>query len=75
MVFDSLKLCLLIENYPCLYDYNLPEYCRKDVLEKAWTEISLVMNESGKISRDYLIFRYFHLELVILDLCVFYTEN
>ncbi|KAG5883990.1 hypothetical protein JTB14_019972 [Gonioctena quinquepunctata] len=38
-----------IEKYPLLYNYNIPEYSRKDPTEKAWTEIgkktSLTVND------------------------------
>lgn len=48
MPFDSHKLCRLVENYPCLYNPNLADYSKKDVIERAWNEISFTMKESGE---------------------------
>jgi hypothetical protein len=33
-------LVLEIEKYPLLYNYKLPEYSRKDLTDKAWTDIA-----------------------------------
>ena len=38
----------LIEKHTCLYDYSCAEYSRKDVTEKAWSEIAKEMNWTGK---------------------------
>jgi hypothetical protein len=29
MPFDAVKLCVIIDRFPCLYNYILPEYFRK----------------------------------------------
>ncbi|XP_030751406.1 uncharacterized protein LOC115878932 isoform X2 [Sitophilus oryzae] len=36
----NIKFVGEVEKYPELYDFNLPEYSRKDYIEKAWSEIA-----------------------------------
>lgn len=36
-----------VEKYPCLYNYNLPEYSRRDVTEKAWAAVAEQQNSTG----------------------------
>lgn len=36
-----------VEKHPQLYNYNLPEYSRKDVVEKAWSEVGQQMKMTG----------------------------
>ncbi|KAI5645556.1 alcohol dehydrogenase transcription factor myb/SANT-like domain-containing protein [Phthorimaea operculella] len=40
----EIPLVLEIEKRPCLYNSNMPEYNRKEVLEDAWKEIASVIN-------------------------------
>jgi hypothetical protein len=34
-----IKLVQAVEKYPCLYNYKLSDYSRKDVVDKAWVEV------------------------------------
>ncbi|XP_037298029.1 uncharacterized protein LOC115444489 isoform X2 [Manduca sexta] len=43
----NMKLVREVKKYPCLYDYNVPDYGRKDVVEKAWLEIGKRFNIPG----------------------------
>jgi hypothetical protein len=36
-----------VEKYPCLYNYKLPEYARKDLTEKAWSKVAEEVKETG----------------------------
>jgi hypothetical protein len=36
-----------VEKYPCLYNYKLSNYSRKDVVDKAWVEVGKEVNEEG----------------------------
>ena len=44
-----IKLVQAVEKYPCLYNYKLSDYSRKDVVDKAWVEVGKEVNE-GKFS-------------------------
>ncbi|KAJ2944208.1 hypothetical protein O0L34_g18187 [Tuta absoluta] len=48
----EIPLVLEIEKRPCLYNSNLPEYNRKEVLEDAWNEIASVINLSVYECKD-----------------------
>lgn len=37
-----------IEKYPCLYNNTLSEYARKDITDKAWSEVAVKMKWPGK---------------------------
>ncbi|CAH2242102.1 jg2141 [Pararge aegeria aegeria] len=43
-----LNFVQLIEQYPCLYNNTLPDYSRKDVVDKAWGEVAETMQWTGK---------------------------
>lgn len=43
----NLKLVAEIEKRPCLYNYTLTSYSRKDLTEKAWSEIGQKINLPG----------------------------
>lgn len=53
-VDKNLLLVKSIEKFPCLYNYNLIDYARKDVTDKAWNEVS---NET-KLTGESLDFMY-----------------
>jgi hypothetical protein len=46
-----------VEKYPCLYNYKLPEYSRRDMTEKAWMNVAREMNYTG----NYYYYYYFYL--------------
>jgi DNA polymerase sigma len=48
----NVKLVEAVELYPCLYNYKLPEYSRRDITENAWAKVAQQVNETGK----YFIF-------------------
>lgn len=39
-----------VEKYPCVYNYRLPEYARRDATERAWNAIGKVFNLTGKLN-------------------------
>lgn len=38
-----------VEKYPCLYNYELTQYSRKDITDEAWNNVGKIMNMSGMI--------------------------
>ncbi|KAI4455572.1 madf domain transcription factor [Holotrichia oblita] len=44
----NMKLVGTVEKYEVLYNYKLPGYSRKDVTEKAWQDVSIELDLSGK---------------------------
>ncbi|XP_022117734.2 uncharacterized protein LOC110995070 [Pieris rapae] len=46
MAFCAVDFVRIIEQYPCLYNYTLAEYSRKDVTDQAWSEVSHLTNTS-----------------------------
>jgi len=44
----NLKLVEEVEKHPVLYNFTLSGYSRKDVTEKAWSEVGRSVNISGK---------------------------
>ncbi|XP_036339875.1 uncharacterized protein LOC118749194 [Rhagoletis pomonella] len=47
MTDETIKFVQLIEKYPLIYNITLKECSRKDLTEKAWSEIAEVMKWSG----------------------------
>ncbi|XP_050314588.1 uncharacterized protein LOC126749027 [Anthonomus grandis grandis] len=43
----NIRLVQEVEEYPCLYEYTLNEYSRKDITEKSWNAIGKELNLSG----------------------------
>ncbi|XP_067002291.2 transcription factor Adf-1-like [Anabrus simplex] len=41
-----------VEKHPELYNFHLPEYTRKDLVEKAWSEVGKKMNMPGVECRE-----------------------
>lgn len=48
MAASAANFVRIIEEYPCLYNNKLAEYSRKDVTEKAWSEVAQKTNMSGE---------------------------
>lgn len=48
MAGSAVNFVNIIEQYPCLYNNKLPEYSRKDVTDRAWSEVAQKTNTSGK---------------------------
>ncbi|PSN45400.1 hypothetical protein C0J52_18361 [Blattella germanica] len=42
----NIRFVQLVEKYPQLYNYNIPDYSNKAEIEKAWTEIAKEVQES-----------------------------
>lgn len=55
MCDKNLLLVATIEKYPCLYNHNLQDYMKKDITEKAWSEVSLQTSLTGKIFSHFQI--------------------
>lgn len=43
----TISLVEVVEKYPCLYNYKIPEYARKDITEKAWSKVAEEVKETG----------------------------
>lgn len=43
----NIKFVAEVKKYPCLYNYSLKEYSKKDVTEKAWETVGKVVNLTG----------------------------
>lgn len=43
----NIKFVSEVEKYPCLYNYNMKEYSKKDITEKAWVAVGNAVNLSG----------------------------
>lgn len=58
----------VVQQYPCLYNNKLPEYLRKDVTDKAWSEVAQKTNTSGKLSFLFnsLLTRTFYWQKIVL---------
>ncbi|KAF0704931.1 Uncharacterized protein FWK35_00031298 [Aphis craccivora] len=35
-----------VEQYPCLYNFKIPEYARRDITEKAWSKVAEEVKET-----------------------------
>nr|XP_021186856.2 uncharacterized protein LOC110373816 isoform X1 [Helicoverpa armigera] len=40
MYDTNMLLIKTIEKFPCLYNYNLPEYLKRDITDSAWQEVA-----------------------------------
>lgn len=52
--FD-IKLVKTVEQHPCLYNCQLPEYSKREFVAAAWEKVAQVMNESGKF---HIVIKY-----------------
>jgi len=53
----NIKLVGEVEKHPELFNYQLPAYSRRDITEKAWSEVGKAVNLSGTYIFDkYLLF-------------------
>nr|CAD7460045.1 unnamed protein product [Timema tahoe] len=43
----NIKFVQEVEKYPCVYNYKLPEYSRKDITAHAWQKIAKEMKDTG----------------------------
>ncbi|CAG4984502.1 unnamed protein product [Colias eurytheme] len=41
-----------VEKYPCLYNYKLTEYSRKDITERAWSAVGKIFNLTAIQSKE-----------------------
>ncbi|XP_028136200.2 uncharacterized protein LOC114330948 [Diabrotica virgifera virgifera] len=48
----NIKLVQEVEKHPCLYNYTLNEYSRKDITENAWNDIGRELNLTGNECKD-----------------------
>lgn len=62
---NNIRFVQIIEKFPCLYNYNIPEYSRKDVTEKA-CEVAEEINSTGK-SNFMSIFVFYNVYLHLLN--------
>lgn len=51
----TISLVEAVENYSCFYNYNVPEYVRKNIMEKAWSKVAQEVKEAGNNINYYLI--------------------
>lgn len=38
----------IVEQFPCIYNSDLPDYARKDTTEKAWQEVAQEIDWTGE---------------------------
>ncbi|KAL3273910.1 hypothetical protein HHI36_015337 [Cryptolaemus montrouzieri] len=50
--FFNIKFVSEVEKYPCLYNYTMKEYSKKNITEKAWSEVGKAMNLSPLQSKE-----------------------
>lgn len=43
----NMKLVKVVEQYPMLYNFNLPEYSKRDVISKACETVGMEINTTG----------------------------
>lgn len=43
----TIKLVETVEQYPCLYNFKIPEYARRDITEKARLKVAEEVKETG----------------------------
>ncbi len=43
-----------VEKHPALYNFMLPEYSNRNAIDKAWHEVSMKVNCSGKYNFLYI---------------------
>ncbi|KAL4097696.1 hypothetical protein QTP88_022427 [Uroleucon formosanum] len=43
----AIQLGEAVELYPCLYNFKIPEYARRDITEKAWSKVAEEVKETG----------------------------
>lgn len=49
---DAIKFVRLVKRFPCLYNYNLPEYTQRTKIDAAWQKIGHEMKLDAKTLRD-----------------------
>lgn len=42
------KLVGLVKERPILYDFNLEDHHKSDIVDMAWEEVAILMNVNGK---------------------------
>jgi len=43
----NMKLAKIVEQYPMLYNFNLPAYSKRGALSTAWENVGKEMNTAG----------------------------
>ena len=51
----NIKFVGEVEKHPPLYNYTIPDYCRKDLVDKAWHAVSTEVKIPGKY---YIFYTY-----------------
>jgi len=36
-----------VEKYPCLYNFKIPEYARRDITDNTWSKVAEEVKETG----------------------------
>lgn len=49
---DAIKFVRLVKRFPCLYNFNLPEYTQRTKIDAAWQKIGQEMKLDAKTLRD-----------------------
>lgn len=44
----NIRLAGEVKKYPCIYDFKLSDYSRRDVTESAWENVATALNDEGK---------------------------
>jgi hypothetical protein len=61
----NLKFVGEVEKHPPLYNYIIPDYCRKDLVDKAWQAVSMEVKLPGKYFILYVVPKFFRVFYMI----------
>jgi len=45
---SNIVLVQEVEKYPCLYNYKIKDYTRRDITDAAWEKIATAVHDTGK---------------------------
>lgn len=48
----NIKFVQEVEKYPCLYNYKLSDYSKKDVTDRAWSDVGKIFNMTESQSKE-----------------------
>lgn len=65
----NIKFVQEVEKHACLYNYKLPEYMRKNTIDKTWAEIG----NKFQITGWFFLFVHIHSLLLSMLHCILQT--
>lgn len=64
----NIDLCVKVEKHPCLYDITRDDHSKRQILEKAWAEISGKVGLSGYFIIYYFYYLFIHTLTLFIEL-------